>query len=542
MVWVDVSSTPFLVKVYRGGVWDIARGASTDKVTAPPASASDYQTPSAASASSEVAHEYAAGSVGQGVNHLTWFAHLKAAFYAYGRVWVVYSPAVGLGTLYVASSADLSSWTITSIDSVYNNDLWDSWFDGTYLHLCYVWYDNSSTYYLRYRRCTPNQNGSLTVGAYYSIFGYTSYAFARPPRICVDDQGYAWVVRRSESGTYGAGVYYAKNSKNDGTWENAYNPSTSYLWTATNAPYAAIGSAGSGGRMLAVCGNYDQTPHKLKARFFNGSSWETSVDLANLYSADYWFTTPILGPDGLVHLLFREYSTGNVHHTTFNPSTKTWSTPTNLGFTGQYGFSLFRDHRGILAAYISGLNTLNIMRYADGVWLQPTQYTLSGSTYQHRNLHQASPGEKAALLWVYASSSPYPLLAAYFKQMYPARDSIDEAPSTGWRPSTPQGSYITFDLGSTLAGVAGCRILWPSDASLRPQAYRIQASEDNTNWTTLATYTSDPGAGWREYAWLPLNRCRYIRIAIDTPGTSGVMLQEFDYYQSSIWRHGHRGD
>jgi hypothetical protein len=126
--------------------------------------------------------------------------------------------------------------------------------------------------------------------------------------------------------------------------------------------------------------------------------------------------------------------------------------------------------------------------------------------------------------------------------MYPAKDSIDDIASTGWRPSTPQGSYITFDLGSTLAGVAGCRILWPDDATLRPQAYRIQASEDNTNWTTLATYTSDPGAGWREYAWLPLNRCRYIRIAIDTPGTSGVMLQEFDYYQSSIWRHGHRGD
>jgi hypothetical protein len=162
--------------------------------------------------------------------------------------------------------------------------------------------------------------------------------------------------------------------------------------------------------------------------------------------------------------------------------------------------------------------------------------------YQHQKLYQASPGEKAALLWLYASSAPYPLLAAAFKQMYPAKDSIDEALSTGWKPSTPQNSWVTFDLGSTLAGVAGCRILWPSDASLRPQAYRIQASEDNTNWTTLASHNTDPGAGWREYAWLPLNRCRYIRIAIDTPGTSGVMLQEFDYYQSSIWRHGHRGD
>jgi len=543
MVWVDVSSTPYLVKVYRSGSWDIARGADVDRVTAPPAGSSDYQTPTAASASSELAHEYAQSTVGnQGVNHNTWYAHLKAAFYTLGRVWVVYSPSSGAGNLNVASSADLANWTVTTVDTVYYQTLWDSWFDGTYLHICYVWYDNSSTYYLRYRRCTPNSNGSLTVGAYYSIFGYTSYSFARPPRICVDDQGYAWVVVRAEAGfPYGAGVYVFKNARNDGSWETASGYPMA-LWTAVNAPYAAIGSAGSGGKMVAVCGNYDQTPQRLFARFFNGSSWEDSVYLANIYAADYWFTTPILGPDGLVHLLFRAYSPANVHHITFNPSTKAWSTPTDLGFAGDKSFSLFRDHRGILAAYITGTNTLNIRRYVDGIWLPAVQYTMPQSAYQNQNLHQASPGEKAAFLWVYLSTAPYPLYAATFKQMYPARDSIDEAPSTGWRPSTPHGSYITFDLGSVLAGVAGCRILWPDDATLRPQAYRIQASEDNTNWATVASYSEDPGAGWREYAWPPLNRCRYIRVAVDTPGSSGVMIREFDYYQSSIWRHGHRGD
>jgi len=543
MVWVDVSATPFLVKVYRGGVWDIARGASTDRVTAPPASASDYQTPSAASASSEVVHEYAAGSVGQGVNHLSWFAHWKVAFYAYGYIWVLWQPNVGSGQLNIARSADLVNWLqFPSIDTVADTILWDSWFDGTYLHLCYVWYDGSSTYYLCYRRCTPSQEG-LAVGARYQIYGYTSSGFASPPRICVDEQGYAWIAVRATIGfPYGQGVYVFKNARNDGGWETASGYPT-YLWLGASAQTASIGSVGSGGRMIAVCGDPNVSPPKLRARHYNGSSWENSVDLANLYtSPDYWFTTPILGPDGLVHLLFGEYSTGNVHHITYNPSSNSWTTPANLGFTGQYGFSLFRDHRGILAAYITGVSTINIRRYVDGIWLQPIQYQHGWMAYQHSHLYQASPGEKAALLWLYASSAPYPLLAATFKQMYPAKDSIDDIASTGWRPSTPQGSYITFDLGSTLAGVAGCRILWPDDATLRPQAYRIQASEDNTNWTTLATYTSDPGAGWREYAWLPLNRCRYIRIAIDTPGTSGVMLQEFDYYQSSIWRHGHRGD
>ena len=545
MVWVDVSSTPYLVKVYRNGVWDVARGAGVDRVTAPAAFTSDYATPSSASASSEVSHEYASGSVGQGVNHLTWYAHWKASFYAYGRVWVLWQPNVGSGPLRIYNSADLVNWSnLVEIDTVADTIPWDSWFDGTYLHICYVWYDGTSTYYLCYRRCTPNADGTLTLGTRYLIQGYTSNSLAVPPRICVDEQGYVWIICRSTAGfQYGAGVYVFKNAVNDGGWTTA-SGYPMYLWLG-GAYFATIGSVGSGGRMIAICGDTSTSPAKLKARHFNGAGWEGEVELGSLYEGEQGFTTPILGQDGLIHILFRAYSPSYVHHVTYNPASNSWSTPINLGFTGY--FSLFRDHRSIIASYIAnapynpGSNSLFIRRYSDGAWLPPLEYLLGGANY-HQNLYQASPGDKATYLWLYASSAPYPLQAAYFKQMYPAKDSIDEFASTGWKPSTPQNSWITWDLGSTLAGVAGCRILWPNDATLRPQAYRLQASEDNVNWITLASYTQAPEAGWREYSWMPLNRCRYIRLTIDTPGTSGVMLQEFDYYQSSIWRHGHRGD
>ncbi|MFN3621936.1 MAG: discoidin domain-containing protein, partial [Nitrososphaerales archaeon] len=90
--------------------------------------------------------------------------------------------------------------------------------------------------------------------------------------------------------------------------------------------------------------------------------------------------------------------------------------------------------------------------------------------------------------------------------------------------------------------VAGCRILHNSDANYRPQAYKIQGSSDGSTWEDLYTQTTQPQAGWIEHAWNPKPSIRYLRILITSHGASGTRINEFDYYQSSIWRHGHRGD
>ena len=119
--------------------------------------------------------------------------------------------------------------------------------------------------------------------------------------------------------------------------------------------------------------------------------------------------------------------------------------------------------------------------------------------------------------------------------------AIDEDAGSSWLAK--QGdSWIAFDLGSTLAGVAGCRVCWPSDANYRPQAYKIQASVDGSNWDDVYEAASQPPAGWVEYSWVARNQTRYIRLLITQPGASGTRVCEFDYYQSSIWRHGHKGD
>ena len=125
-----------------------------------------------------------------------------------------------------------------------------------------------------------------------------------------------------------------------------------------------------------------------------------------------------------------------------------------------------------------------------------------------------------------------------------ANGAIDDIIDSFWQPNPPNeaNAWIRFDLGSVLAGVAGCRIYWNDNANYRPQAYKIQASVDGSTWDDLIVASSQPPAGWVEYSWIARPQTRYLRILILQHGSSGTRVNEFDYYQSNIWRHGHRGD
>ncbi len=122
--------------------------------------------------------------------------------------------------------------------------------------------------------------------------------------------------------------------------------------------------------------------------------------------------------------------------------------------------------------------------------------------------------------------------------------AIDDNTNTYWQPYplNQENAWLRFDLGSILGGVIGCRVHWPSDANWRPQAYKIQASADGSTWDDVYIASSQPPAGWVEYSWSLRYYTRYLRILILQHGSSGTRVNEFDYYQSSIWRHGHRGD
>jgi len=119
----------------------------------------------------------------------------------------------------------------------------------------------------------------------------------------------------------------------------------------------------------------------------------------------------------------------------------------------------------------------------------------------------------------------------------------DDNLTTKWRPypANESGARISWDMGA-LKICGGCRIYWGSDAAYRPSAYRIQVSEDGTNWTTVYTATSQPASGWVAYTW-PATYCRYICLVVDQHGSSGTEVYEFDYYSRITDRvaaeHGH---
>ncbi len=519
MLWVDTSNPNlFLIKVYRNGSWDIAKGALTDRVIAPTPAGSDYLTPSSASASSETPHITGSSSIGQGVNHLSSHRSQKCSFYASGRHWIFYSPSLGAGSIYYTSSTDLSNWsTPVALDKQTSTEYgWDTWFDGTYLHIVLR---EAGTYNIYYRRATPNSDGTLTWSADWQWI--TSITLTTTHRVCCDENRYVFVLMSTSES-----IFACKSGNNDGTWGSGTS------WSFENVGgYGAVGSYLTGGKMLAAY--VISSTKNVYFRVFNGSSWSAATQVGTA-STDYSFTTPYRDPyDGSLHFTYSESSSVKDVKVTPSGSWSTSTLPTSLGCLGS-------DERGILYFWHDSVS-IRVRRLLDGAWGSDILVVSTGP----QRVYSGSPSQTYVYAYTTGSGAPYAVNAAVFKQQYPAADAKDDFSSSGWQPNPPnqQDAWIRFDLaGSNIGGVAGCRILFGADANYRPQAYKVQSSVDASTWEDVATQSTQPPQGWVEHSWLAKPNTRYIRILITQHGPSGTRLYEFDYYQSSIWRHGHRGD
>lgn len=125
-----------------------------------------------------------------------------------------------------------------------------------------------------------------------------------------------------------------------------------------------------------------------------------------------------------------------------------------------------------------------------------------------------------------------------------AASLIDDNLATQWRPEPVNevNAWLRADMGA-LKITSGCRIYWGADADYRPTAYRIEVSENGTDWTTVITETSAaPASAWKEYSWNS-RYARYIRMIVDTHGATGTEVFEVDYYSRITDRvaaeHGH---
>jgi len=272
------------------------------------------------------------------------------------------------------------------------------------------------------------------------------------------------------------------------------------------------------------------------------------------YNSSYWLNADSGYPRRAAQRVYSQYVSGRtVKRVEF--CVERFNNP-----TGTVYFRIRRADNDEIVADLGSLSASSIptdftLIGFSGVWPLPSGVDLyftveySGGNVDNRlevakyNGDLVGWGNSAQYITSWYQDSSYDLAIKIIFMGEP-NDARDDSVNTWWEPSplNQAGAWISFDLGSVLGGVAGCRIYWHSDANYRPQAYKIQASVDGSSWDDVVVANTQPPAGWVEYSWLARNQTRYLRILVTTPGALGTRIHEFDYYQSSIWRHGHVGD
>jgi hypothetical protein len=94
--------------------------------------------------------------------------------------------------------------------------------------------------------------------------------------------------------------------------------------------------------------------------------------------------------------------------------------------------------------------------------------------------------------------------------------AMDAKADTAWRTamtSPPTAGWVAFDLGSP---APMGEIRWKFSQVGYADRYRVEVSDDGSNWTTIATRTNAPAVG--EQMRQPINRtARFVRLFFDNP-------------------------
>jgi len=243
----------------------------------------------------------------------TQYPSQRKSFYANGRFWVFYSDDTNM---VYCTSTDGSTWTAaTVVRECVAGSYFSVWFDGTYLHYAYV--DVSSIYY---RRGTPNSDGTITWSAVEQTVS-TTYNSASYPMVSVDSNGYVWIGYRDTDLTYYY-PYVIKSGNNDGTWGTGIitqlSTTSSTYWKVSVVPLTS-------GKMLAV---YAYNSATVKAKRWDGSSWDTEVATTSAISYGYYHSAVAQGDD--VHLTFPKVTTYNILYVKYTYSSNSFGSETTL--------------------------------------------------------------------------------------------------------------------------------------------------------------------------------------------------------------------
>lgn len=100
---------------------------------------------------------------------------------------------------------------------------------------------------------------------------------------------------------------------------------------------------------------------------------------------------------------------------------------------------------------------------------------------------------------------------------YSADKAIDGDTTTCWRPGVSASSYIVLNLGTTQV-ITGLRMYMHSIYYWKD--FTISGSNDNIDYTAIATLTETAGGAWKEYAISNTNSYLYYKVAVNTSNSS----------------------
>jgi len=244
----------------------------------------------------------------------TEYTFQRKTFYANGRYWVFY---VDENYLRFKTSTDGSTWSsATSIHAIAYNDGYEFsvWFDGTYVHIAYVYLVYGLEWTLFYRRGTPNSDGTITWSADdQEVYHGTSSVYYHIPMISVDSAGHAWIGVLYYNGSINS-IYPCvfKNANTDGTWSTA--DGFPYLLNSTaDTGWGVIPVPLTGGKVYVV---YFRTKVRPAGRLYDGVNWGDE-EIAADHEVNPWRPNCLsaVGEGDNVHIVFNHYSsTGQIYY------------------------------------------------------------------------------------------------------------------------------------------------------------------------------------------------------------------------------------
>ena len=115
---------------------------------------------------------------------------------------------------------------------------------------------------------------------------------------------------------------------------------------------------------------------------------------------------------------------------------------------------------------------------------------------------------------------------------YPASYAVDNNAGTSWRPHNGVPEWIKYDFGSgTTWAIGKVRILQVS-ATYSINAFKIQGSNNDSDWTDLYSDNYPNSTAWQEYTWEEENDYRYIRIYVSSiDGGANFGIYEWEAFE-----------